>query len=190
MLTRTQYIEKVIPIALKAVKNSSVFPQTIIAQSIIESQKEINGKYYPGETLLSKKYNNYFGIKAGVNWKGESVNLKTREQTSNGADYYIKDNFRVYNNIQESFNDFVHFLNTNSRYKKAIKATNYNDQIKEIAKAGYATDNNYYNIVSNVANSVNETILKSIEYLKKNKNNFLYGAGILFTAFLLKKIFK
>lgn len=190
MLNRSEYIEKVIPIALKAVKNTSIFPQTIIAQSIVESQKEINGKYYPGESLLAKKYFNYFGIKAGLNWKGKTINLQTREENTNGSDYYIKDNFRVYNNVQESFNDYVNFLNTNSRYKKALNAINYNEQIKQIALAGYATDSNYYNIVLNVANSVNTIISKTINYINKNKNSFLFGAGILCTAFLLKKIFK
>ena len=50
------------------------FPSAIIAQACIESNF--------GESLLSSKYHNYFGMKCGSSWTGSSVNMKTHEEVN------------------------------------------------------------------------------------------------------------
>ena len=49
----------------------------IVAQAIVESNW--------GKSLLAAKYHNYFGLKCGKNWRGKSVNLKTKEEYTVGT---------------------------------------------------------------------------------------------------------
>jgi type VI secretion system secreted protein VgrG len=88
------------------------------------------------------KDNAYFGIK-GKSEKGASTSFTTRE-VIDGKSVTIVDTFRAYKDFEEAADDYGRFLNTNDRYKEALK---YPDDpinfVKEIAKAGYATDPNY-----------------------------------------------
>ena len=65
----------------------------IIAQAILESGW--------GESKLASKYHNYFGMKCGTTWKGKSVNMETKEEYTPGTLTTIKDNFRVYDSMEE-----------------------------------------------------------------------------------------
>ena len=65
----------------------------IIAQAILESGW--------GESKLASKYHNYFGMKCGSKWTGKSVNLTTQEEYQPGTLTTIKDNFRVYDIMEE-----------------------------------------------------------------------------------------
>lgn len=120
---------------INSVKNSAIFnynkynilPSITIAQSILESNW--------GESELSSKYNNLFGIKANNAWKGEYVNIETSE-------YYnqvITDKFRVYKTKSESIQDHAKFLSENPRYKKVFTKTTYIEQAEELQSAGYST---------------------------------------------------
>jgi len=46
-------------------------------------------------------------------------------------------------------------LKTNGRYKGLLSANNFEDQIKELGKSGYATDPNYANTVRSIAQRIN-----------------------------------
>lgn len=90
---------------IDSVKNSSIYnynkykilPSITIAQSILESNW--------GESELSSKYNNLFGIKANNSWKGKYVNIETSEY----YDQVITDKFRVYKTKSESIQDHAKF---------------------------------------------------------------------------------
>ena len=60
------------------------FKSVIIAQAAIESNW--------GRSVLSSRYNNFFGIKAGKSWKGKTVNMKTGE-VFDGKQVTINSNF-------------------------------------------------------------------------------------------------
>jgi flagellar protein FlgJ len=52
--------------------------------------------------------------------------------------------FRAYDSYLDSFQDFTHFLKTNSRYQEVLKSLN--DPIsysQAMQRSGYATDPNY-----------------------------------------------
>ena len=128
------FIESIIPGAVSSYKKYGVLPSLTLAQAILESGW--------GESGLSAKYNNFFGIKAGSSWTGKTVNLSTGEQTPSGASYTIRDNFRVYDNPAESIEDHAKLL-TNDRYKNVIASKNYKDACYAVKAAGYATAVNY-----------------------------------------------
>lgn len=150
-MTRREYINKFTEYVLKAAEGSGLFPSVFMAQSILESS---DSKGNPGSSLLASIYNNYFGIKADKSWKGKVVNLKTRE-VLNGKNLVITDGFRVYDSIQESFNDRVKFLKSNPRYKAVFEAKTPFEQAIALKKAGYATDPNYATVLQSIIKSNN-----------------------------------
>lgn len=109
---------------------------------------------------------NLFGVKAGPNWKGakqlqktwevhstatvkypkiESVTLITTGKHAGKYKYIVWDYFRAYGSVQEAYEDHAKFLVQNPRYKPAfaVKSDPY-AFAKAMAKAGYATDPDYY----------------------------------------------
>ena len=77
MLTRAQWSEKYAPLAVKVSAGTGIFPQTILAFAIVESQGKINGVWYPGQNAAARQANNYFGIKKFPQWFGPVVDLPT-----------------------------------------------------------------------------------------------------------------
>lgn len=174
-MTREEFTKKYYTTAKSAAGNSGVFPETILAAAIVESNT--------GKSMLSSKYNNFFGIKAGSNWKGRSVNVKTKEYYNN-TPTTITDTFRVYSSPAASFKDYVNFLSKNQRYNKALKAKNFQEQILLIASAGYATAPNYAEVLTQIAEAVKKYI-PTINALIKSDNIKLIGLAGLVTIFLI-----
>lgn len=158
-LTREQFINKYKNAVSNITTNSGIFPEVLFAQAIVESQGKVNGVYYPGESQLAKKYNNYFGIKADKRWTGPKVNLKTGEVINN-TPIVVSDYFRVYSNFEDSAKDYVRFLQLNPRYKAAgvFDAKTFKEQIEKIHNAGYATNPSYKDIITSVATRVSDFI--------------------------------
>lgn len=165
MLTRAQFIEKYYPEMVAVTKDSGIFPQVMAAQAIVESSGLVNGLYYPAESILAKQANNYFGIKASAQWKGETITLKTGE-FYNGKRVIESGTFRKYPTTKAGFEDYKNFLKSNPRYTTAgvFKATTPAAQAQALQAAGYATDPNYSklligvmagfdNIIKNIKNS-------------------------------------
>jgi flagellar protein FlgJ len=96
---------------------------------------------------------NLFGIKA-TGWKGESATVMTTEYV-NGTATRERAGFRAYDSFEQSFDDFVSLLENNDRYRTAIQvASNTGDSerfVKELQKAGYATDPQYARKISQIA---------------------------------------
>ena len=99
-----------------------------------------------GESSLTKEGNAYFGIKCtpgGDNGPLASGCLRkvTRECRPDGSCFSVTAYFRAYRTAADSFKDHGRLLRTNARYAPAFAYTNNPDQfIREVAKAGYATD--------------------------------------------------
>lgn len=123
--------------------------EVTVAQAILESGW--------GQSSLAKKHGNYFGIKAF--WKWEFVTMATKEEV-NGKTVTIKDGFKKFKNMEESFYWYAEFLTKNERYRPAFaygeninpKPAHYPEKYiwldrekfaREIAKAWYATDSKY-----------------------------------------------
>ncbi len=158
-LTRKQFVEKYYPDMVRITSGTNIFPSVMMAQAIVESQRSVGGYYYPGESLLSKVYNNYFGIKASSGWKGKTVNLVTGE-VYNGVPVNVNVDFRVYDSPADSFADYVKFLKSNPRYANAgvFSAPTPQEQTKRLQAAGYATNPSYATLLNNVIDGFKEYI--------------------------------
>ena len=151
-LTRKQYIEKYKDIAISNMRNFKIPASITLAQGCLESRN--------GNSELSSKYNNHFGIKCHSSWKGKRT-------------YYDDDKkgecFRVYKNPEESFADHSQFLQK-SRYAKCFELDimDYKGWAKELKKAGYATNPKYPDL-----------LIKIIEYNDLTKyDKIAMGKGI------------
>lgn len=165
MFTRKQFVEKYYSVAKNVTKNTGIFPETLIAMAIVESQGKVNNVWYVGAGLVAVKGNNYFGIKDSSTWKGETIKLPTPGDADKIS------TFRKYDSIEDSFKDFVKFLKINPRYKKnnVFASNDYAEQIINIARAGYAENMQYAVVIKSVADSVAKAIKNQI--IKPLQNN-------------------
>lgn len=140
-MTRDEYVKRFAAFVLDSVRGTGLFPSVVMAQALLESSNKFGE---PGQSLLARKYNNHFGIKADKSWKGKAVNISTGE-VFNGEHVMIKDNFRVYDKPEDGFEDRNRFLIQNPRYTKAgvFKAATPEEQAEALQAAGYATDPTY-----------------------------------------------
>lgn len=94
-----------------------------------------------GESELSKKYHNYFGMKCGSSWTGKSVNMITHEETPAG-NVIIKDNFRAFDSVEDGVKGYFDFLEY-SRYAPLKSCTDSESYIRTIKVCGWATSSTY-----------------------------------------------
>lgn len=186
LLSRKDWIRKYYPIAAKVTAGTGIFPETMLAMAVVESQgKGSDGNYYPGLGLVARTANNYFGIKASLAWKGSTIDLPTPGDADKIS------TFRKYNSVADSIADFINFLKVNPRYSKAgvFSAATYPEQIIAIAKAGYAENPNYSSLITSVANKVKEYTADLRDTIERNSGTLLpiLLAGFLIGAFFLHK---
>ena len=120
----------------------------IIAQAIHESGW--------GESKLSAKYHNYFGLKCGTKWTGKSVNMKTQEEYSAGSLSTISANFRAYDNMEDGVKGYFEFIQL-PRYSNLKGVTSPRKYLENIIADGYATGKQYVDHVMNLINLYNLT---------------------------------
>lgn len=131
-----KFIETIAPIIkAEAERRGYKVVSPIIAQACIESGY--------GTSSLAYKYHNYFGMKCGSAWKGKSVNLKTKEEY-NSQLITIKDNFRVYDSMNEGVVGYFNFIDT-KRYANLKTAETPRQYLEFIKADGYATSSSYVN---------------------------------------------
>ena len=149
-----QFVDTMKPYAEKAAKALGIDSNVLIAQAALETGW---GKKVIKNSVDSS--HNLFNIKADRSWQGDKIAKNTLEYHDNIA---VSENaaFRSYDNYEESFSDFVRFLNQNPRYERALQQTQSSESfIKGIHSAGYATDPNYSSKVMSVMKTV-EDLLK------------------------------
>ncbi len=124
----TSYIEQYKGIAMQEMKRTGIPASITLAQAIIESNS--------GESNLAKTYNNHFGIKCKLDWKGE---------TTFQDDDTKKECFRVYPNALSSFKDHSDFLKNRPNYASLFELDPVDDSAWAygLKKAGYATAADY-----------------------------------------------
>ena len=108
----------------------------IIAQACIESAY--------GTSSLGYRWHNYFGMKCGSSWKGKSINLSTKEEYQSGQLTTIRDNFRVYDSMEEGVKGYFDFISS-SRYANLKNARTPKEYLEFIKRDGYATSSTYVN---------------------------------------------
>jgi flagellar protein FlgJ len=86
---------------------------------------------------------NLFGIKAGANWTGKTVEVATTEYV-NGVPQKRMEKFRAYDSYADSFRDYASLLKNNPRYQNVIaNSQDASSFAQGLQRAGYATDPNY-----------------------------------------------
>ncbi|WP_313054885.1 flagellar assembly peptidoglycan hydrolase FlgJ [Pseudomonas lopnurensis] len=144
-----EFIATMMPMAEKAAERLGVEPRFLVAQAALETGW--------GKSMIRQKdgsnSHNLFGIKA-TGWKGASATVTTTEFVD-GKATRERAGFRAYESFEHSFNDYVNLLENNDRYRTAIQvASNTGDSerfVKELQKAGYATDPQYARKINQIA---------------------------------------
>ncbi|CAI2314951.1 flagellar assembly peptidoglycan hydrolase FlgJ [Vibrio parahaemolyticus] len=143
------FVNSMKPYAEKAAKALGVEPSLLLAQAALETgwgQKVVQN--------ARGSSNNLFNIKADRSWQGDKVTTQTFEFHDNTP---VKETaaFRSYSNYQDSFNDYVRFLNDNPRYETALQQRGDSESfIRGIHRAGYATDPTYADKVLQVKQKI------------------------------------
>ena len=124
------YIDRYSPIAVDHMRKYNIPASITLAQGLLESGA--------GQSELTKRSNNHFGIKCHRDWKGGRVYAK--DDTPN-------DCFRKYSRAEHSFEDHSQFLIKGVRYKPlfALSPTDFKGWARGLQKSGYATDRAYAN---------------------------------------------
>ncbi|WP_373186078.1 flagellar assembly peptidoglycan hydrolase FlgJ [Halopseudomonas sp.] len=143
----SEFVQAMLPMAEKAAARLGVDPHYLVAQAALETGW--------GKSIIKQpdgsNSHNLFGIKAHGGWQGESANVTTHEYR-NGVKGQERANFRSYASFEQSFDDYVNFLEGNGRYKQALARTENPDTFfRELQQAGYATDPQYARKVSQIA---------------------------------------
>lgn len=145
------FVNRVWSHAVDAAQAIGVQPQFIVGQAALES----GWGRYEIRTADGQPSHNLFGIKAGGNWKGPSVEKSTIEYV-NGVAVKTTDKFRVYASYSESFRDYANLLRDNSRYAGVIGQGDAKGFAQGLQRGGYATDPAYADKLVSVINSTRE----------------------------------
>lgn len=137
---KQDFIEAMMPHALRVSEETGLDPRLIIAQA---AQETGWGKSAPG--------NNYFGIKSHGKAGG---NTMATNEVIDGKTVRINDSFRGYQNMGESVDGYGSFLKENPRYKPMLAAKDLDGQLVALGRSGYATDPNYERSVGLIARSI------------------------------------
>lgn len=141
-----EFVATMLPMAQAAAEKIGVDANFLVAQAALETGW---GKAIIRQQDGSSSHN-LFGIKA-AGWQGESARVLTTEYVD-GKPMKESASFRAYGSFEQSFNDYVSFLQNNGRYENALgAAANPKDFVRELQRAGYATDPQYANKVTQIA---------------------------------------
>ena len=171
-----EYINAIAPAVQRCCKRYGYLPSVLIAQSCLENGYGIPDYWDNPQIEALLKYNNMVGIKSellnkswtdiGLSvWPGKSLTKQTPE-VYGGKKVTITDNFRKYDNIEQSFADFLLFLTYASNNgaggtpKYGQSVLNMKDPaklIKRVNELGYATGNTYADSVMRIVNKHNLT---------------------------------
>ncbi|ABZ76001.1 flagellar rod assembly protein/muramidase FlgJ [Shewanella halifaxensis HAW-EB4] len=161
--SQDEFVARLYPHAQKAAQTLGTTPELLIAQSALETgwgQKMVKGHQ-------GQQSNNLFNIKADNRWQGEHASVSTLEYEQ-GIAVKQRANFRVYDDIGQSFNDFVSFVSNGERYQDAMKqAANPQAFIRSLQDAGYATDPKYADKVIQVMKTITRDFKDVLQGVKQ-----------------------
>jgi hypothetical protein len=135
-----EFIEAMMPHALRVSQETGLDPRLVIAQA---AQETGWGRSAPN--------NNFFGIKS--HGRAGGAKLGTHEYV-NGQRVNMPDSFRTYGGMGESADDYARFLRENPRYKEMLAAGDLDGQLAALGRSGYATDPNYARSVGSIARGI------------------------------------
>lgn len=143
MSKNSEYINMYSAYAMEQMRRYGIPASVTLAQGIIESAS--------GQSELSRKGNNHFGIKATQNW------------LSNGGGYLLynddkpNEKFCVYGSVADSYEHHSRFLANGKRYAQCFRLSpdDYVGWTNALQKAGYASAKTYAASLQSVIKSNN-----------------------------------
>ncbi len=149
--SQDEFVATMLPMAKAAAARIGIDPKYLVAQAALETGW--------GKSVMraedGSSSHNLFGIKAGQSWQGGQARAITSE-FRDGAMVKETAQFRSYSSYQDSFHDLVTLLQSNDRYKEVVKSADNPEQfVRELQKAGYATDPAYASKISQIAKNMN-----------------------------------
>ncbi len=160
---RLDFINQVYPYAEKAGAELGLDPRVLVAQAALETGWGRAVSKHPDGTSSF----NLFNIKAGSGWDGATVNKETLEYRQ-GVALKERASFRSYDSYQESFADYVKFIQETPRYHKALQQTSDSvSYLRALKNGGYATDPHYVNKILHIIKS--PTLKSGITIASSNK---------------------
>lgn len=125
---RKVYIEKYKDLAIREMRKYHIPASIILSQALLESNN--------GNSKLSRKANNHFGIKAFKDWNGKTIRINDDRR---------REKFRKYPSAKDSYRDHSLFLKNKKRYSFLFnyKITDYSSWAYGLTSAGYATNKRY-----------------------------------------------
>ena len=119
--TREEYVNRYMSIAVAHMERYGIPASITMAQGILESDC--------GNSLLSMRSNNHFGIKCKRNWTGEKV---YHDDDAKG------ECFRSYPSVEASYEDHAEFLDSQPRYDSlfAYPSDDYKSWARGLKAAG------------------------------------------------------
>lgn len=138
--TGQSFIDEIADSSMKLGADYGIYASVMIAQAILESNF--------GKSVLSQNpNNNLFGIKG--KYKGNTSTFSTLEDSGAGNLFQIKSKFRVYENYEQSLEDYAQLIKYGLKYNQnyyagAWKSTteSYYDATAYL-EGRYATDSSY-----------------------------------------------
>ncbi len=144
-----RFTSDILPQAQHAAEALGVSAELLVAQAALETGW---GKHTMAHADGRLAYN-LFGIKAGADWHGDIVSKPTHEFRDGVMSTEVAQ-FRAYTSAEESLNDYVQFIQSNKRYENALHHDGDDSfYLKEIHRAGYATDPRYADKILSIMRS-------------------------------------
>ena len=185
--TEEEYINAVAPAARSAVKKiGGYLPSVLIAQSCLENGYGIQSYWDNPQIEQLLKYNNMVGLKSRLLndswsdrsvWPGEFFTKETPE-VYGGKNVTITDGFRIYDSVQQSFEDYLLFMKYASnngkggapKYGEAVMSIRDPETlIRTVSRLGYATGTTYAESVMKIIRKHNLTQYDTAEKEKTMK---------------------
>jgi flagellar protein FlgJ len=138
-IAQAEFVNALLPHAERVAAELGVHPLGIIAQAALETGwgQRIPARADGGSSL------NLFGIKAGAGWDGERARRATIE-FDGGVAVRRAEDFRVYDDLSQAFDDYSRLLRNDPRYRDAVAAGADPARFADNLQAGgYATDPAY-----------------------------------------------
>lgn len=150
--SKQDFIRSLWPHAQQAGRELGVDPHALLAQAALETGW---GRSVPCSAAGDCSFN-LFGIKAGGQWSGATVNVPTLE-FEQGVAVRKVERFRSYESPAASFNDYARLIRNNPRYENALgTGSDVASFASALQDGGYATDPQYARKLTAVANELRQ----------------------------------
>lgn len=138
-VAHTKFLVKVAPYIQETEAKTGIMSSITLAQAALESNW--------GQSQLSSKYNNYFGVKTSSTDASSSIVLPTKEYVD-GKWITVNATFARYSDFKTSIDKHSELFTKGTdwnpnQYIDVTTAKNYVDAANGLVKDGYATDPDY-----------------------------------------------